>query len=92
MRLPRDIILMPFDTPGFSDKVNFFFFLVFTPNEDTGQDLSAFDVQLLQILVQDSFPQSIPAHHSFQSRCSLITTIALSEKRFALYSCEHILF
>jgi hypothetical protein len=92
MRLPKDIILMPFGTPGLSDNVKFFFFLVFTPNEDTGQDLSAFDVQLLQILVQDSSPQSILAHHSFQSRCSLITTIALFEKRFALCSCEHILF
>jgi hypothetical protein len=49
-------------------KSNSSFFLVFTPNEDTGQDLSAFDVQLLQILVQDSSPQSILAHHSFQSR------------------------
>jgi hypothetical protein len=68
MRLPKDIILMPFGTPGLSDNVKFFFFLVFTPNEDTGQDLSAFDVQLLQILVQDSSPQSILAHHSFQSR------------------------
>jgi hypothetical protein len=68
MRLPRDIILRLFGTPGLSDKVKFFFFLVFTPNEDTGQDLSAFDLQLLQILVQDSSPQSILAHHSFQSR------------------------
>jgi hypothetical protein len=92
MRLPRDIILTPFSTPGLSDKVKFFFFLAFTPNEDTGQDLSAFDVQLLRRLVQDSSPQSILAHHSFQSRCLLITTIALFEKRFALCSCEHILF
>jgi hypothetical protein len=29
--LPRDIILIPFGTPGLSDKVKFFFFLVFTP-------------------------------------------------------------
>jgi mannitol/fructose-specific phosphotransferase system IIA component (Ntr-type) len=92
MCLPRDIILIPFGTPGLSDKAKFFFLLVFTSNEDTGQDLSAFGVQLLHILVQDSSRQSILAHHSFQSRCSLITTIALFEKGFALCSCEHILF